>query len=195
MPENKLSRKPISVRLELPIPDKISCLIQVTRIGSRTVDAQLFKNVMSNWATGIAIVTTVDNGVRLGFTVNSFASVSIAPLLISMSVAKSLYAGEVILKSGFFAINLLRSEQVEWAKLFAGFIPEVVDRFEGIEATAANNGCPILPDTLAWMSCRVYKDIDVGASTLILGEVQDAQVNNGEPLLYMRREWGRFSIL
>lgn len=160
------------------------------------MDPQLFKTVMSRWVTGISVITTAYEGEVQGFTANSFASVSIDPLLISMSVVKSLYAGDLIQKSGTFAVNILTSDQVEWGKLFAGMYKDRENRFENIIYSTTETGCPILPGAFGWMGCSVYKTVDVGASTLILGEVQEAGIaEEGQPLAYFQRQWGAFSPL
>lgn len=160
------------------------------------MEVQLFKNVMSQWATGISVITTKYDGELTGFTANSFASVSIDPMLISMSVTKQLYAGQLIQKSGAFVVNILKHDQVEWGKIFAGFYKDHQNRFEGIAYIQANNGAPVLPDVLAWFACRVYTTIDVGASTLVLGEVTEGSVaESGVPLLYHNRHWGTFQAM
>jgi flavin reductase (DIM6/NTAB) family NADH-FMN oxidoreductase RutF len=156
-----------------------------------TVDG--FKEVMSRWATGISVITTAYEDDWRGITANSFASVSIDPLLISMSVSKTLYTLEMFQKSGIFAVNVLRESQLDLGKRFAGMIPEFNEkRFEGLGASLSKNGSPILPDVLGWMDCRVYKQLDVGASILFLGEVTDAAFSDGEPLVYFHRQWGGF---
>ncbi|MCA9890008.1 MAG: flavin reductase family protein [Anaerolineae bacterium] len=160
------------------------------------MDSQVFKAVMSRWVTGISVVTTTYEGEVQGFTANSFASVSIDPLLISMSVAKSLYAGELIQKSKTFAINVLTSDQIEWGKLFAGMYKDRENRFENILYNTTTTGCPILPGVYAWMGCSVYQTVDVGASILILGEVEEAGIlDDGEPLAYFQRQWGTFKAI
>jgi flavin reductase (DIM6/NTAB) family NADH-FMN oxidoreductase RutF len=156
-----------------------------------TVDS--FKEVMSRWATGISVITTAYEGEWRGITANSFASVSIEPLLISMSVSKSLHTLELFQKSGVFAVNVLKESQLDLGKRFAGMIPEFNEkRFEGLHASLSKNGAPILPDVLGWMDCKVYQQIDVGLSVLFLGEVTDAHFSDGEPLVYFHRQWGSF---
>jgi flavin reductase (DIM6/NTAB) family NADH-FMN oxidoreductase RutF len=156
-----------------------------------TVDG--FKEVMSRWATGISVITTAYEGEWRGITANSFASVSIEPLLISMSVSKSLHTLEVFQKSGIFAVNVLKESQLDWGMRFAGMIPEFNEnRFDGLGATLSKNGSPLLPDVLGWMDCKIYQTIDVGASVLFLGEVTDAYSVDGEPLVYFHRQWGGF---
>src|SRR5258705_8392300 len=158
-----------------------------------SADAQAFKNVMSRWASGICVVTTHHNGEWQGFTVNSFASVSIDPLLISLSIAKGMHAGEILQQGKVFAVNILTDKQEEFGKLFAGMFTERNEnRFAGIATTLTNLGCPLLPGILGWMSCHVYQELDVGASTLILGEVTDCGwLDDAEPLVYYHRQWGK----
>jgi flavin reductase (DIM6/NTAB) family NADH-FMN oxidoreductase RutF len=160
-----------------------------------SADAQAFKNVMSRWATGISVVTTHYEGETQGFTVNSYASVSIEPLLISMSIAKGMHAGELLQKSKVFTVNILTDKQAEFGMLFAGmFADRNENRFAGINTTLTKQGNLLLPDILGWMDCRVYQEIDVGASMLILGEVMDCDwTNDVEPLVYYHRQWGRFA--
>lgn len=158
------------------------------------LDVQTFKNVMSHWVTGISVVTTVYEDEWQGFTANSFASVSIEPFLISMSITKNLYAGKLIQQSGVFAVNILTRDQENWGKLFAGMFPDRENRFENIVCTTAQNGSPILPGVLAWFGCRVHQILDIGASHLILGEVTEGHLaDEGEPLVYYHRQWGYFT--
>jgi flavin reductase (DIM6/NTAB) family NADH-FMN oxidoreductase RutF len=165
------------------------------------VDAQDFKQVMSRWTTGISVITTAHEDDWRGFTANSFASVSISPLLISMSVAKTLGTLDIIRASEAFAVNILTVEQADLGQRFAGMLPEFKEnRFDGLNVTLSDNGNPLLPDTLGWMDCRVYQQIDVGASVLFLGEVTSAGWHESDddtpapvPLAYFMRQWGQFT--
>lgn len=156
-------------------------------------DEKQFKQVMSHWVTGISVVTIAHAGEMRGFTANSFASVSVDPLLISLSAAKSLHTLERLLAHGAFAVNILAKEQKALGGIFAGF-PPVDDRFEGLDVTMSELGNPLLPDVLGWLDCRVYDTVDVGASTLILGEVINGKLYEGrEALAYFNRQWGQFT--
>lgn len=152
-----------------------------------------FKEVMSRWATGISVITTTHDDEWRGFTANSFASVSIDPFLISMSVAKTVDTLEYLQGSGVFAVNILRKSQKSLGVRFAGFIPEYEDnRFRGLDISLSENGCPLLPDVLGYMDCKVYKEIDLGASIMFLGQVTGTYYTDGEPLIYWHRQWGEF---
>ena len=157
------------------------------------VDAQSFKEVMARWPTGISVITSAYQDNWQGFTANSFASVSISPFLISMSIDKKADTLPIIEKSGVFAVNILRTSQIDWGMRFAGMIPEYEEqRFNGIEVSLSDNGCPLLPGVLAWMDCKVYQSVDLGGSTLFLGEVTGTYWEEGEALAYWNRQWGKF---
>src|ERR1700682_1685730 len=56
-----------------------------------TVDASQFRIACGHFATGVAIVTTLDRaGERHGFTANSFASVSLEPPLVLVCVEQTI---------------------------------------------------------------------------------------------------------
>jgi len=154
---------------------------------------QDFKEVMSRWATGISVITTTHKEQWRGFTANSFASVSVDPFLISMSVSKTVNTLEYLQGSGVFAVNILRKSQKDWGMRFAGMMPEFAEnRFAGLDISLSENGCPLLPDVLGWMDCKVYQEIDLGASIMFLGQVTGAYYTDGDPLVYWHRQWGEF---
>lgn len=154
------------------------------------IEPQIFKNVLSHWASGVTIVTTLDNQQPVGMTASSFSSVSVTPSLISVCIAKKLHTHQAIVNSGFFAVHILNVTQVEWGMRFAGMIPEITDRFEGLAVQTATTGAPILPGVLGWLDCRVYGAYEGGDHTIFVGEVVAGESNDRTaPLLYYHRNW------
>ncbi len=45
-------------------------------------DAELYKNLMAQWASGVTVVTTACDGEWQGLTVSSFTSVSLQPPMV-----------------------------------------------------------------------------------------------------------------
>lgn len=153
---------------------------------------ETFKEAMSQFATGVTIVTTRDGEEIHGLTANAVSSVSLDPLLVLVCVEKTLYSHELMHQSGVFAVNILNVNQRTLAERFAGLIPDVEDRFAGVSYISADTGSPILADTLAWLDCRVWASYDGGDHTIFVGEVIAADVpDEHEPLLYCRRNWAR----
>ena len=154
------------------------------------IDGQVFRSTLARWASGVSVVTSLHDGQRVGITASSFTSVSLEPPRILICVAKRLFTHHVIEESGFFAVNILTTEQLEWGMRFAGLLPEQEDRFEGIATTTAATGAPGFPDVLGWVDCRLMHAYDGGDHTIFVGQVEAAHSTTaGEPLLYFSRQW------
>lgn len=158
-----------------------------------SVDPWTLRQAMAQFATGVTVVTTVEGGRPYGLTASSFASLSMDPPLVLVCLSKRLETHGTIEKSGVFAINILSAAQREHGMRFAGMLPGVEDRFDGVEWTAAATGSPLLAGCLSWVDCRVWKIHDGGDHSIFVGDVQAVGVSeSGEPpLLYHNRLWGR----
>lgn len=159
-----------------------------------SVEPETFKAVMGQWPSGVTVVTTRDADGPAGMTASSFSSVSLNPPLISICVARHLGMHARLEQSGFFAVNILSKDNVQSGLRFAGMLPEVTDRFAGVEVRTAVTGAPLLTDTLGWVDCRVWARYDGGDHTLFVGEVLAAGIDpTAAPLLYHSRAWGQFA--
>lgn len=161
-----------------------------------SIDVQAFKQTMSQFASGVTVVTTALDGRNYGLTVSAFTSVSLDPPLVLACIDSRLDAHRIIEKSGVFAVNILCEEQLEIGRRFAGMIPGIVDRFDGLAYVTAATGSPILPASLGWVDCKVWKRYDGGDHSIFVGEVI-ASSAGGEvlPLVYHNREWRRTGAL
>lgn len=148
----------------------------------------LFKEVMGNYPTGVTVVTTVDeNGTPLGLTVNSFASVSIDPLLILWSIDKRVSSHDVFKNTDKFAVHVLAGDQGDICGLFA---TKGTDRFSNCEWQLSNQKLPVIAGAAGVLQCKTFKTIDAGDHTILIGEVVEIESNNKEPLLYHKRKFG-----
>ena len=155
-----------------------------------SIDPQTFRETMSHWASGVTVITTTADGQRTGITASSFASLSLNPPQILVCINRRLHTHEAIQKSRIFAVNILGVEHQDWGMRFAGMIPEIADRFEGIETHTAVTGAPLLSDALGWLDCEVREAYEGGDHTIFVGEVvATAARNTGDPILYYRRNW------
>jgi flavin reductase (DIM6/NTAB) family NADH-FMN oxidoreductase RutF len=158
------------------------------------VDPILFKQALSQWASGVTVVTTLKNGGQPhGMTASSVTSLSLDPPMVLICVAKKLYTHTLLEESGFFAVNILNMDQLDYGKRFAGMYPDMEDRFAGIDYHAEMTGAPILPGVLGWVDCRLTQTYTGGDHTIFLGEVLAAAgPGDHDPLLYFNRQWGSF---
>jgi len=161
-----------------------------------TFDPNEFKRAMSQFASGVTVVTTKHGDTPIGITASSFTSLSLNPPLVLVSLDKKLFTHNVIAESGFFAVNVLSARQLELGMRFAGMKPEIKDRFAGLNIHTAETGAPLLPNSLAWVDCKVWNMYDGGDHTIFVGEVKDLSVSDLDmPLLYHNRLWRRSEAL
>lgn len=148
----------------------------------------LFKEIMSNYPTGVTIVTTADErGTPVGLTVNSFASVSLEPLLILWAIDHRVSSFEIFKRAGKFAVHILAADQEDLCLLFA---KKGTDRFAQCKWRMSNDQLPIISGACAVLQCKTYKSVEAGDHTILIGEVIEMDRGDKDPLLYHRRKFG-----
>ena len=156
------------------------------------MEAAEFRRILGHWVTGVSVVTAQPEGeAPCGLTVNSFCSVSLSPTLVLISVERGADSHDCIVRSGFFAVNVLDHACETLARRFASW--DVSEKFRGLAYRAEASGAPVLDIALAWIDCRVVASHPAGDHTLFLGEVLAGDAREGAPLLYYRGGYGRFT--
>ena len=154
------------------------------------LDSEKLRHAMRAWTTGVTIVTASHAGQQYGMTVNSFTSISLEPPLISVALKQLTHTHDLVVKSGMFAVTILAAEQKELSDRFAGKLPHIMDRFEGVQTETISLDSPVFKDGMAYFDCRVVSSIPVGENTLFVAEVLDARgEGEGQPLVYHNREY------
>ena len=155
-----------------------------------TLDPEVLRHAMRQWATGVTVVTTQLGGQRHGMTVNAFTSVSLEPPLVLVSLERTTRTHALVERSGVFGVTILAGDQLEVSERFAGRVSDLSDRFAGLETDRLSSGVPFIRGGLAYLDCRVVERHEVGTHTLFIGEVTAAQSDGeGGPLLYLNREY------
>ncbi len=151
-----------------------------------------FRNALGCFATGITIMTTCDpDGRMVGITVNSFASVSLDPPLISFCLDRHANSLASFLASHHFVVNVLSEEQEALSAAFAR--SSGGDKFVGVPFETTPTGCPMLPLSLSHLECEREAVHDAGDHLLVIGRVVRLALRaEGRPLLYFR---GRYAKL
>ncbi len=153
-----------------------------------TPDSETLRRAMRAWTTGVAVITATHNGQRYGMTVNSFTSISLEPPLVSVTLKRLTHTHELVERSGEFAITILSEEQKHLSDRFAGKIPHVADRFEGVETETLLINAPLIKGGMAYFNCRVANAFPAGENTLFIAEVVAARgEGEGDPLVYHNR--------
>lgn len=149
--------------------------------------------MVSRFATGVTVVSTVNDGRRHGLTVNSFTSLSLEPLLAMFACEHDAALHQPLLSAGVWAVSILAADQQPAAAYFAtreraGL---AADQFEGWPSRPGPaTGAPLLDGSLAWLEFRTWATYDGGDHTIVVGEVASIEVGaDAEPLLYFRSDY------
>ncbi len=161
--------------------------------GTRPLTPEVFRRVMSLYATGITIVTTrEEDGAPYGLTVNSFASVSLQPLLVSICLDNRLPIIQLLGKGRTFGVSILTEDQEEVSAYFARRGGHYKPRFRN-----GKTGVPLVEDTIAILECEVVAVYPGGDHTICLGEVKWAHVSEDadkmHPLIFYHRRYTKLA--
>lgn len=133
------------------------------------LDPRALRNAFGTFMTGVTVVTAFDeSGAPLGFTANSFASVSIDPPLILVCLANSSQNYDALVNASGFAVNILSETQIDVSNTFAR---PIEDRFASVSWRRGPRGAPILDDVSAWFDCGMHKNVEAGDHIILIGEV------------------------
>jgi flavin reductase (DIM6/NTAB) family NADH-FMN oxidoreductase RutF/DNA-binding MarR family transcriptional regulator len=157
--------------------------------GLPSEDIAAFRRCLSQFGTGVTVVTTRSGDELAGMTSNSFASVSLDPPLILWSIRKSSTSYSLFEKTTHFAVNILASTQVDLSQKFAKTGP---DKFNDVDWSAGLGGAPVLDGTVAIFECRAIQNHDGGDHLIMVGEVERfTRYSDREPLLFVQ---GRYAM-
>src|SRR5579872_7172444 len=123
------------------------------------VTPDVFRKALSRFATGVTVVTVSDPEAPLGIhgmTANSFASVSLDPLLVLVCVSHPARTHALVQQTKRFGINVLAEHQQSWARYFAQLEQGTADAGRlGVRFSCTERGTPMLEGTLAHLDCRL----------------------------------------
>jgi flavin reductase (DIM6/NTAB) family NADH-FMN oxidoreductase RutF len=148
------------------------------------VDADGFRSALSQFASGITVVTTRDAaGEPLGLTVSAFCAVSLEPPLVLVSVDARSETHIGFEASGMFAVSVLAEGQDAVSRMFAQGGRK---KFDAMPMQAGAHGLLLVPDALAHLECAVRAAHPAGDHVLYVGEILSLSVRPGRPLVYHR---------
>ena len=156
-----------------------------------TAESQLeLRRAFGSFMTGVTVVTThTDAGIPVGFTANSFTSVSLDPPLVLVCPSNKLTSFEAFNRCEAFTINVLAEDQQDVSNVFAR---PVDDRFAQVEWHKDSLGCPLFVGVTASFSCSVFQRVPAGDHQLLIGRVETFNVHDKPGLGYANG--GYFSL-
>jgi len=148
------------------------------------LDADLFKNALRRWASGVTVVTSKNGDHVHGMTVSAFSSVSADPPLVMICANRNSLTHEVIAAGMVFAVNILAADQEDVSNRFASSKTEST-RFDEVKWHHGETGAPVLDEALACLECTVRSAHAEGSHTIFVGQVEAVHFREGVgPLVY-----------
>lgn len=151
-------------------------------------DPRALRDAFGSFATGVCLVTTQGLEGPVGFTANSFASVSLDPPLVLWSPARASRRFGIFVAARHYAIHVLAADQAELVGRFA----RDGDGFRGLEHGSNDQGQPTLP-AIARFDCAAHAMHDGGDHAILVGRVLRVTLREGAPLIFSRGRYGGFA--
>lgn len=154
--------------------------------------ARALRDAYGCFSTGVTVVTVGSSDGPIGFTANSFSSVSLDPPLVLWCPARASSRHAPFIDAARFAIHILAEDQSDLARRFA----RSGDSFAGIDWSQDEDGVPILAGCLARFDCERHAVHEAGDHSIIVGRVLQAMHRQGGAgLVFKRGAFGSFAAL
>ena len=115
---------------------------------------------------------------------------------LTLQIYKTNLTHDMVVSSGVFALNFLKSAQLDLVGDFGLVSGRDEDKLEGVAKTSGESGSPLLTGCFGYLDCRVINAMDGGDMTCFLAEVLAGKtMAEGEPLWWrdarreMSMEW------
>lgn len=155
------------------------------------VDPADFRDAMSQFASGVTVVTTHDGGgIPAGFTASAFSSLSLDPPLVLVCLDRRAECFDAFASCPTMGISILAEGQSEIATRFA---TRGADKFgESPMEAGPVTGMPLVRGALSHVECEMHDRVDGGDHLILVGKVVRAKTKELKPLLHYNRTFGRF---
>jgi flavin reductase (DIM6/NTAB) family NADH-FMN oxidoreductase RutF len=157
------------------------------RAAAREFDAAQFRQALSQFATGVTVITTrLADGSFRGLTASSFNSVSLTPPLVLWSLGTAANSLPIFSGNSHYVINVLSADQAHLAQRFSRRTDKP---FDGVEYELSRTGQPILKGVAAWFECHNRSRYPEGDHVIFVGEVEHCEVQPQPALIFHRGQF------
>ena len=151
-------------------------------------DSRQFRDPLAQFATGVTVICAAQGDGRfVGFTANSFNSVSLTPPLVLWSLGSRSASLPAFERADRYAVNVLSSAQTHLARRFSR--PHA-DRFESVEYRLGWADAPLIAGCVAWFECRHHARQSTGDHVVFVGEVVTCERAAGKGLVFHHGKFG-----
>ena len=145
-------------------------------------DERQLRDALAQFATGVTIVCARGPDQRyIGFTANSFNSLSLDPPLILWSLSQRSASLAAFERADRYSVNVLATAQVGLARRFSR--PHA-DRFANVPFRLGWSDAPLIEGCIAWFECRHHARHRAGDHMLFIGEIVTVERARGRGLVF-----------
>lgn len=136
---------------------------------AKAIDSGDFRSAMSQFLTGVAVVTVREGGVPRGITVNSLTSVSLDPPILLVCFDRRSPSLKALQSNKSFGVSILTRHQQVLAARFGQ--RETRENPHTLESDLCDDlaGVPTVAGALARIVCELEHSLEAGSHTVIFG--------------------------
>jgi flavin reductase (DIM6/NTAB) family NADH-FMN oxidoreductase RutF len=148
---------------------------------------------MGRFATGVTIVTTVQDGADHAMTANAVTSVSLDPALVLVCVQRESRFHDAVSAAGVWGVSVLAATARSAAVWLSSAGRPLAGQLDPVpHHRGPQTGVALIDGSLSTVECRTVASYEAGDHTIVIGEVLSIELPDvaGEALTYFRGAYG-----
>jgi flavin reductase (DIM6/NTAB) family NADH-FMN oxidoreductase RutF/DNA-binding MarR family transcriptional regulator len=157
--------------------------------GEPSEDPKAFRRTLGQFATGVTVIATEQDGRPVGVTANSFSSLSLEPPLVLWSIARTSRSFAAFSAASHFCISILEENQIDVSQKLSS---SKDDKFSDVSWQPGIGGSPMITGAIATLECSTFEVQNGGDHIILIGRVLRHKRHAGKALLYAQGQYGVF---
>ena len=154
----------------------------------RTVPDEIVNKVLWKIPNVICLVGSRDGDDWNAMTTSWVTQVSMEPVLVAVGIDKKAVTHRLVVEGGAFSVNLWPRDDTRVFVKFSKPATREGMALNGRPVREGVTGSPVFEEAVAYLDCRVWRVIDCGTHSLVLGEVADCGFQEDEDAPIARME-------
>ena len=148
-----------------------------------TFDPATLREAFSAFPSGVVAVAGMGQAGPVGLAASSFTTVSLAPPLVSVSMARSSSTWPALRVLPRIGLSVLSAEQGGLCRSLASKV--TADRFADASWETSPDGAIFIHDATLWLDCTIEAELEAGDHHIILLRIESlTRLHRGEPLIF-----------
>ncbi len=128
----------------------------------------------------LCLIGAADGDIWNGMTASWVTQVAVEPVLVAVAVDTKSLTHRLIAATGSFSVNLWNRDDTRPFVKFSKPAQREGNTLNGHPVRAGVTGAPIFEEAVAFIECRVWRQVDCGTHTLFVGELVDCGLRDAE---------------